>query len=646
MREIVVICGGAPAPARSGRDRLFLDVSDAADPAHRVNLKLASLSEQLVDNVPEVVADLIEVATYIYSADRLCRRGADTMARMGSEWRRRFHFVIPVRRLDIWRRQDVVESLVEALEYLTEDSFSFAFVPGSGSWGLEPYLGFDQPEAQAYPVDEVMLFSGGLDSLGGAVDALFRRSQSVALVTHRSSTFVAGRQNGLAAELSSRAASGAVFYAPIWVRKGDQEPVEHTQRSRSFLFAALGGALACMFGKSRFFFYENGITSFNLPIAEHVVGSRASRTTHPRTLANIQRLLSLLLDRPMTIENPFLWKTKAEVVDSITTASRDLIPVTISCAGVRDLPMKGTQCGVCSQCVERRFALLGTGMGQLEPPDAYATDLFRSGDLDTRSLTLIEHYVLRARRMASMSERSFVASYGQIFRALDSLPGAKPEIISKIYDLHRRYGHDIVKVVNGELKREATLDAALVRHPASLMAMITSAAGQQPVYADPIEREPVPSTYDGSDAATVAPRRTIVALDRSTHRVIVDPGIILRGNAFKLIAALADRFEEEVASQKSREAFGYTRRKRLEERLGWSEEQLRQQVLRTRRDLARRVAKATGYTLDAEDVIQSRKWHGYRLNPYIVIVEPAQISDLHHPSRSDPSSVTTEGAAP
>ena len=64
---------------------------------------------------------------------------------------------------------------------------------------------------------------------------------------------------------------------------------EYTQRTRSFLFAALGVTFARMSGLDRLRFYENGVVSLNLPPSPQVVGARASRTTHPRVLGGFTR---------------------------------------------------------------------------------------------------------------------------------------------------------------------------------------------------------------------------------------------------------------------------------------------------------------------------------------------------------------------
>src|SRR3977135_824475 len=53
-----------------------------------------------------------------------------------------------------------------------------------------------------------------------------------------------------------------------------------------------------------------------------------------------------------------------------------LISKTTSCAGVRNWAMTTKQCGVCSQCIERRFAVLAAELGAHEPADSYSVELF------------------------------------------------------------------------------------------------------------------------------------------------------------------------------------------------------------------------------------------------------------------------------
>jgi hypothetical protein len=67
---------------------------------------------------------------------------------------------------------------------------------------------------------------------------------------------------------------------------------EYTQRSRSFLYAALGATVAAMVGRDRIRFYENGVVSLNLPVSAQAIGARATRTTHPRVLNGFAELFT------------------------------------------------------------------------------------------------------------------------------------------------------------------------------------------------------------------------------------------------------------------------------------------------------------------------------------------------------------------
>ena len=108
---------------------------------------------------------------------------------------------------------------------------------------------------------------------------------------------------------------------------------EFTQRTRSFLFASFAAVVARLFGLGRVRFYENGIVSCNLPVCAQVVGGRASRTTHPRVLRGYEQLFGLLFDCPFEVQNPFLFKTRADVIGLLRASGHaDLIARSVSCA--------------------------------------------------------------------------------------------------------------------------------------------------------------------------------------------------------------------------------------------------------------------------------------------------------------------------
>lgn len=518
MCERFVFCGGLRGD-RNRPDALHIDANAPPGSPSRVNLHIGDLSRPLADNIPDVLTDMLEVAAYVYCADQFTKRGTSQMTDMGAEWRRNFRFKIPVRRPDIWSKGEIRDALTEMLGFLSEDEFDFEFVQAATPVPLQSYLGFSDPAAQAISPDEVILFSGGLDSLAGAVDALMGGQKRVALVSHQGSKMIAAKQNTLVAALRERTNPASLFYVPVTINKGQEEATEFTQRSRSLMFATLGLIVARMFGRYDLSFYENGIVSINLPIAEHVLGARASRTTHPRVFRDCSQLFSLLLSDKFTVHNPYLWKTKSEVVRVLADRQcPDLVAGTLSCTRVREATKRKRHCGVCSQCIDRRFAILAAGMAAHEPADNYAVDLFTGAHDPGFALTMIESYVIRAQKLATMSEQAFVATYGQVFRALPYLPGSADQNIRRIWDLHRRHGQEVISVVDGELKNNAGVTQALELPTSSLLAMIVSPVAKQPDYVDPVEAEPTAAAQAAADPRDFTVEPLAFAVDPSTRK--------------------------------------------------------------------------------------------------------------------------------
>ena len=118
--------------------------------------------------VPDAFIDLLDLATFVYCADQSLPRGSPLDADFGAAWRRVLHLAVPVRRPEVWGRPDIRDALTRALSFLSEDEYHFHFerfhdpprFDAHLNYGADPFGG---------AVDEVLLFSGGLDSLGGAV---------------------------------------------------------------------------------------------------------------------------------------------------------------------------------------------------------------------------------------------------------------------------------------------------------------------------------------------------------------------------------------------------------------------------------------------------------------------------------------------
>jgi hypothetical protein len=462
----------------------------------------------MVAPVPDHLIDLIEIAAYIYCADQATSRGGEVQAGMGSHWRRRFRFVIPVRQPDHWNSPKVLGPLCDTISFLSEDDYTFEFEKAANPTGVNDYLELSEASG-AFKADEVVLFSGGLDSLSGAIEELSVGKNNVALVSHRSSPKIFDYQKQLVGELK-RQFPNRLMHIPVLVTRREPLQVhEYTQRSRSFLYAALACVVAQLFGNTSIRFFENGIVSINLPIADQVVGARATRTTHPLVLELFRMFFSAAIRRRVEVENPFVWKTKTEVVRSIVDhGCAPLIKQTVSCTRSYDITRLHTHCGCCSQCLDRRFATIAAGAAEHDPVDMYKVELLTGERERPNDQTMAEAYVRTALELRDIDERAFFDRFsGETSRVCSGFPAQKSDDVAcRVLGLHQRHGQAVGDVLTDAVKNHS---AELVRGsvaPSSVLVM-TVAPGRVPILAsvgrrsDPLEtwlaRETRSTTVDG-----------------------------------------------------------------------------------------------------------------------------------------------------
>lgn len=195
--ERLILCGGVAASGGNAGRALKLDVDAPPSSDARINLKIDHLTKEMVADVPRRLVDLLQIACYIFCADQFTSRGPRSMQAMGAKWRRRFRFVVPVAEPDFWNGTDIRDSLVDLLTFLSDDYYEFDFAPKSRdlpSLHTSTFRRTGPPTG--FNPDSIILFSGGLDSLTGAAEAL-NLGKRVALVSHRSSPMVQSRQRAL-----------------------------------------------------------------------------------------------------------------------------------------------------------------------------------------------------------------------------------------------------------------------------------------------------------------------------------------------------------------------------------------------------------------------------------------------------------------
>jgi len=307
-------------------------------------------------------SDLLRLAAAIFAADRAAPRG------QREDICRTFELRVPVTNLA--RLLPLVPQVENILWLLSNDGWNINLEAAPGTAESE----FDAPS----PAGKTLLFSGGLDSLAAAVE-FGRGPGPLELVSHVTrNTFTSGAQRDLAHLVSEE--GGVVRHRRFFVSSRDGGPTalkhaeENSQRTRSFVFLTLGALVGRRTGHHELVYLaENGQMAIHLPLSQGRIGAFSTHTAHPDVLVAMQGFLSAALDVPITIENPYVYRTKREVVEVVATALPRAIPDAHSCWKNARLPAGTTHCGECIPCYVRRVAVEHV---MTSDPTRYARDVW------------------------------------------------------------------------------------------------------------------------------------------------------------------------------------------------------------------------------------------------------------------------------
>jgi len=318
--------------------------------------------------VPQPNIELVRLAAAIYAADRTTSRRQG-----GANWsRREISLTIPVWNPDRWRA--IAAELVRLLGLLSGDEWNLNFVRANTPRG-------ETNAKRPAPVERAVLFSGGADSLCGAL--LSRHELAGApqvLVSHLSWTNLSTIQKTLAGAVERLVPGGPQRHVQILFSRRSAQPVsgrrfpnDYTTRTRSLLFISLGLAIASIDGVP-LWIPENGFASLNPPLGPERRGSLSTRTTHPRLLEDLSAMLAIA-EVHANIVNPFASRTKGEVFRLVGHLLGDdeaaaIIAQSHSCGhtDTRWLGLPATEhCGVCFGCLVRRAGFRASGLTDATP---------------------------------------------------------------------------------------------------------------------------------------------------------------------------------------------------------------------------------------------------------------------------------------
>lgn len=582
-------------------------------PHQTITLETDDLDRKLGADIPDRLADLLEIAAYVHCADQTVSRGKLSLNNTGAAWRRRFRLQVQVREPDLWN--SVRDELSDLLSFLADDHYTFEFDRLVNPPPRPAHLNSPESEDAPFRPDEVLLFSGGLDSLAGALSALGSRNGRVALISHRSAQKTISAQTRMTQWLRHRH-KNRVMHIPVRVRKTDAVPDNDSmQRSRSFLFATLGVTAAHAFRLDGFRFYENGVVSLNLPIAEHVLGARATRTTHPQVLHRFARLFSRVLERPIEIENPFLWKTKGEVVSLIAQhGTASLIAESVSCAQIRTRSKDKPHCGTCSQCLSRRFAVLAAGLDDYDPADAYEVDLL-TGERQGLDRLMASLFVRFAQQVEGTTLLEFATRFPELWRAVPYLGRAPGPTVQEVLSLHQRHSREVLQVLARGIEKHAGELARSQIAPSSLL-RTTIHAGESTLA--------VPAASDTliHESAAGDVSETWAAFDAEKCQVRIHGiGTPMCGGTYELLHELLKEREK----AKAQTNVPFTPVHILAKRFGISSGAVRQRISRLDRLYA--ALRTTASTPVIPRLLETSTMGGYRLHPSLKPMRPTSSSD-------------------
>ena len=325
-------------------------------------------------------ADLIEVVAAIRWADRLSSR-APKGDRTGLCWPRHIKIRLPVRCLERWSEGAVKQKLELYLFKNSGDYWELEFVEleetrkVSDSQTLTlPDLGQEKMWAKGIPSNlSVVLWSGGIDSTGGlAHQSRLHPDKQFLLVSVEANPFINARQKdivrALPPDIQDRVSTvrlGVHLEASKELKQKCGESATYkTLRTRALLFLSVAALAARHVGQDRFYVYENGIGAFNLSFDSSQVQGQANRAVHPQSLSLFGEFLTALFRQPMTIENPFLFQTKAALCQALDNKDwSHLIPLTFTCGHPQRVADKGIiHCGACGSCLLRRQGFRAANM--------------------------------------------------------------------------------------------------------------------------------------------------------------------------------------------------------------------------------------------------------------------------------------------
>lgn len=418
--------------------------------ANKIGLGIGAALDDLAkkDVFPsELGIDLLVVATHVQIADTRLSRKSESQ----DSWTREIRLVVPVADPGLW--DSVAGVLIKTLNFLTGDLWTVEFrkKPGSAK-DLIPKGTLSLVGAASF--DDVSLFSGGLDSLIGAIDTI-EHGGTPLLVSHAGDGSTSESQVNCEQKLREAYPKNDFYRLRLWMDLKNLSVAgsehETTTRGRSFLFFATG--IFAGTGLEKDFVLrvpENGLIALNVPLDPLRLGSHSTRTTHPYYIAKWNELLKGL-GMVVSVENPYWNKTKGEM--AAECANKELLKATASLSSSCSSLTKGRwqgrspklHCGHCLPCLIRRAAL-HKGLGAGVDSTGYSIPNLAKKPLDS---TEAEGIQIRSFQFALHRLKNKPKLARAMLHSSGSLAAETPENQTELFEVYRRGLLEVGEILKG-----------------------------------------------------------------------------------------------------------------------------------------------------------------------------------------------------
>jgi hypothetical protein len=296
-----------------------------------------AVENSLPNSPSEVSWDFLSIALGVYAADRFVLR-----AEAEDGWTRVIALDVAVFNPKPWLAH--IPRLEAALRFLTGDIWQVSLRSGGAPPPKIPKKLTDR--------DAICLFSGGLDSLLGAMK-LLEDGRRPFLASQGSPKEIQPQ------DYLSRAIKLGDFRFAGRVNERWGSPYEGSTRGRSIIFIAYGVVAASAHDLGELFIPENGLIAINPPFTSRRLGSLSTRTTHPHFLTELEGVLQGV-GIAIHLTNIFEGLSKGEMLKSCKHPEIEkLAAVSYSCGKGKRL---NGQCGRCVPCLIRRASFNASGV--------------------------------------------------------------------------------------------------------------------------------------------------------------------------------------------------------------------------------------------------------------------------------------------